>query len=885
VALCARRAVLISGEPGIGKTRLVSEMAAVAHGRGMLVLAGRCDEGLGLPYQPFAEAIEHLAMYGDPALLEAHLRDHGDAVARISPALRRHSRAHEGPARATTDIDRYVMFAAIEDLLAACAVETPVVLVLEDLHWADVHTIMLLRRLITSPASAALLVIGTTRMDELGDEHPLSVLLADAHREPGVERIELAGLEDEAVAELVELIGELDASADRLAPRLRESTAGNPFFITELIKSLSESGELDAAGRCGDLEDSIERSGGIPVSINDTVMRRVRRLGDATIRCLTAAAVIGPDFDLELLLGVAETEGVAVSLDRAVAAGLIAETRRDGAGFQFVHDVIRRCLYSELGPARRADLHRNVALALERRISSGRVGAAELARHWLVAGTPADGDRPLRYAVLAGEEAMAKLAPDDARRWFGLALEQLEGQLDADPGERCRLLIQRGEAERQSGDGSFRDTFLSASALARERGDADALVRAALANSRGLQSATGLVDSERIEVLRAALEVVGDADSPERARLLAILSAELTAEDRTETAALSDAALAMARRICDPETLAAVLNLRYVSIWTYDTHAERLANSREALEACSQLNDPAATALAQHWRAMACLEGDDVTAARAVVGEARELAQRLRQSTLQWFITGDEADIALIDGRLADAERLAASALQIGMSSEPDALPCYTAQLCAILFERGTLAPLVPAVQQAVADNPGIPGFRSTLALALCDAEMPLEAARVLEGELADVFGSLFVDATWLSVMCIYAHVAAELDHHDAAAAIYPMIAPAAGLIAHPGWGVWGPVDLQLGRLALTLGELDRAQAHLAAAADTAARACAPIWAARTRLARARLARARGDAESCNLELRRALAVAAELGCAGLARVAESLLVDSAPRE
>lgn len=816
-----RRAVFVLGEPGIGKTRLVSEFAGVVHGDGTLVVAGRCDDGLELPYQPFVEALEHLVEHAPAELLAAHVEEHGDRVARLVPALRRHG---AGAAQPDGESERYLLYAAIEDLLLAAAREAPLLLVLEDLHWADLPTVRLLRRLLTSPRSGSLMILATCRSSELAADHPLRSLLADLHREVGVLRLELDGLETEHVSDLLRgLDGDAPDGDDRLAAALQQNTNGNPFFITELVRNLAESG--------GDE---------LPVSIAETLGQRIGRLGEDVTRVLGAAAVIGVEFDLDLLAAVAgEGEDVPGAVDRAVAGALVAEL--GGVRFRFAHALVQRYLYSELGGARRTELHRRTAAALERRLAGGPVSVAELARH-AVAGVGTDVDKALSYADLAGQEALAKLAPDEARRWYDVALELAARRREPREDERCSLLICRGEAERLAGVPAFRETLLEAAGIARRTGDDAALVRAALLNTRGMQSETGVVDTERIAMLEAALGVVGDADSPERARLLATSGAELMYSGEWERqVALSDEALAVARRLQDPEALLTVLNMRYVTLLAPAKHAERQANTLEAIPVAGVVGDPLAEFYAYHWRVGVCLEGGDFAEARTWMAREQEVARRLRQPTTLWLTHADEANVALIEGRLEDAARLIQETFDIGQKTEPDALACFMAHQTCLWFETGALAGLAPAVRQVVAQNPGIPGFRSTLALALAEAGELDDAREVLAIDAASGFAELAYDVTWTTVACVYAHVAAVVGDLGAAGRLHELLLPWRSLVAYPYIGAWGPVEHYLGELSLALGDHEAAAEHLEAAAAVNARAGAAGWARRTDALRARV--------------------------------------------
>jgi tetratricopeptide (TPR) repeat protein len=867
------------GEPGIGKTRLVSEVAQAAHAAGTLVLAGRCDDGLDLPYQPFVEALEHLVEHAPAELLQAHVHEHGDLVTRLVPALAKRIPLQTAIAGPASESQRYALYSAIEDLLAEAAEDHPLLLVLEDLHWADLPTVLLLRRLLTSPRGAPMLVLSTCRVGQLGRDHPLRELLADLHREPGVIRLELDGLDTGPVIELLRGLEHdpFAATEQRVAETLKESTNGNPFFITELVRNLAETGALVRAGDRWQAASGVDITAELPLSITETLGRRISRLGPEVGRCLTAAAVIGYEFDLDLLRAVSDEAGVPEVLDRAIEGALLVEIEGEPR-FRFTHALVQRYLYSELGAAARTDLHRRTAIALERRLAGGGISVAELARHW-VAGSGHDVEKALRYAALAGDEALTKAAPDEARRWYGVALELHAKRRDGRDAERCELLIKRGEAERLAGQLVFRETLLEAASLAERIGDPDALVRAALANTRGMQSATGIVDDERIEKLDAALLSVGEGESPERAQLLATQAAELMfSGQRERRSGLSDEALAIARRLDDPDALSTVLNMRFVTLLAPDTHVERMANTEEAITAAGQVTDRLAQFYTYHWRAGVCAEAGDIDGARSWMAREREVSDRLRMPTTLWLSRADEANVAMVDGRLEDAARLVTEAFEIGQASEPDALACYSAQLTCVSFERGTVGDLVPLLEQVVEQNPGIPGFRSTLALALCEAGRLEDARPIVALEASSAFGELAYDVTWLTVACVYARVSARIGDLDAAGRLYELLLPQREMIAYPYFGVWGPVEHYLGSLALALGELDAAEGHLSQAARRSAGLGAPVWANRTALESARLLLARGDASAAQARAADVLAAAKQLGCEGVAREASSLL-------
>jgi hypothetical protein len=875
-----RQAVFVTGEPGIGKTRLVSEVAAQVYGSGALVLAGRCDEALGLSYQPFVEALELLVEHAPRELLTEHIRQYGDSVARLVPALGRRVIEPTPRAAHAGEAERYVLFAAVEGLLSAPGA-SPLVLVLEDLQWADAQTLLLVRRLITSPRPSPMIVISTCRLGQLAKAHPVRELLADLHREPGVTRVDLEGLAAGEVGELIQAIAELPAAGagHELAEALCSGTGGNPFFVIELVRSLAETGTLVQHDGRWWVAGDLDLSSRLPRSITETLERRVGLLGAETGACLRTAAVAGYEFDLDLVAAVSDLGSVADHIEVAVTGGLLVEVDPTGARYRFAHALIRDWLYGEIAVARRVEIHRRIATALERRLAGGGVSVAELAGHWLAAARSADAEKALRYAALAGDEALIRLAPDEARRWYTTALELLAQQRDADEHDRCDLLVRRGEAERNAGELEFRETLLEASRLAQEIDDGDGLVRAALANTRGLQSASGIVDAERIAVLGSALDSVGDEDSLERAQLLATQAVELAFSGEWERRSkLSDEALAIARRLDDIAALSTVLNLRFLTVWAPETHTERLFNTADAVQLAVAAGDPMAEFYAYHWRVAVCIEDADIAQAREFAIRERQVADRFRLPTALWLAACDEANLAMIDGRLEEADALALVAFQAGQESEPDALACYTAQLSYLYFEQGRLGGLVGLLEQVVKDNPGIPGFRSTLALALCDEQRYEHAREVVAIDAAAGFSGLAYDVTWLSVACIYAHAAAQLGDAGACASLYELLSPWQGLVAYPGFGAWGSVSHYLGALAVALGEMTAAERHLSDAAACNRRMGASVWAARTGLQTARLHRARGQRDESRRRLAEVLAVAEKHGCPTIAREAGELL-------
>ena len=431
-----RELLIVSGEAGLGKTTLVAESARSAFDNGACVLFGHCEEDLATPYQLFAEALGQYVTHASEEQLLAHVAVHGSELTRLVPALA--SRIPDLPLSRATDSDteRFLLFAAVVGLLATLSAHQPIVLVLDDLQWADNGSLLLLRHLLVSDTPMRLLVLGTYR-DELSQTHPLIETLAALHRQSAVTRIDLAGLDDNGVVTFLEAVASqlLDDDAFGLAHAIYRETDGNPFFVSEVLRHLTETGAIsqDGTGRWV-APDSLDQLA-LPDSVRMVIGARVGRLGREAGRVLSLASVIGQDFDLDLLARATQTgeDDLLDILDAAAGVSLVRELADAPGRFNFAHALIQHTLYEDLGPTRRARAHRRVAEALEEFCGERpgmRVG--ELARHWIAA-LPIDFAKAIRYSQQAGDAALGALAPADALRYYAQALDLQSEIADPDP--------------------------------------------------------------------------------------------------------------------------------------------------------------------------------------------------------------------------------------------------------------------------------------------------------------------------------------------------------------------------------------------------------------------------------------------------------------------
>jgi class 3 adenylate cyclase len=558
--------LLISGEAGMGKTTLAAEAAQAAFGEGYCVLFGHCEEDLATPYQLFAEALTHFVAHADERQLRACTDQHGAELARLVPALADRIPGLP-PSKATDpDTERYLLFAAVVGLLAALSRSQPVVLVLDDLQWADQGSLLMLRHLATAGQVTRMLVIGTYRDAGLDGSHPLTEALAALHRQARLSRIELTGLDDAEVVALLQAAAgsTLDDTGMSLAHAVHRETDGNPFFVSEMLRHLSETGAIyrDATGRWT-AADALEQMA-LPESVRVVIGARVGRLGQDAARMLSVAAVIGRDFDLDLLALATQTseDELLDVLDAAASVALVREQPGLAGQYSFAHALIQHTLYEDLGPARRARAHRRVAEALEE-LCGDHPGArvAELARHWFNAPQPGALAQAIRYSREAADAALEALAPQDALRYYAQALALSGKAADPDQVLSLDLTVGLGTAQRQTGDPAYRDTLLGAARRAAELGETDRLVRAALASDRGFFSTVGAANAANIEVLETALASL-PADHPDRALVLARLCQELTyGSPLDRRIALGEEAVAIAEASGHDAVIVRVINL------------------------------------------------------------------------------------------------------------------------------------------------------------------------------------------------------------------------------------------------------------------------------------------------------------------------------------
>jgi DNA-binding SARP family transcriptional activator/tetratricopeptide (TPR) repeat protein len=848
---------LVTGEPGIGKTRLLAEFAHAVQKAEALVLYGRCEEEPATPYQPFAEALAPLAV---PDVLVADL---GQLTA-----------GRPGEPASDPEAGRARMFDAVAAWLEELAATRPLVLALDDLHWADRATLLLMRRLATRAQRVPLLLLGSARDAELRSGHPLMDALAEVRRDRPVVRVPLHGLDEAAVATVVEEL--TGTRPDRGAARvLSERTGGNPFFLRELA-----------------LHAGKDEAVALPDAVRDVVAVRAGRLPERARRLLELAAVAGPEFDADLMrAGTGEPEETVLdALDDALRAGLLRELPGTEE-LAFVHALVRDALVGQLSAARRAYLHRRIADALtERAKSAPERWLAPLAHHAL-SGARHDPEPALAYALDAGRQAVERLAWEDAVE----LLERAEGLARgrAAPGRLAEVLVALGDARLRAGETDrARIAFDEAARLAREEPRDDLLARAAL-GAAGLGVTIVAVDEPLVALLEEALERLQPDYASLRVRLLSRLAIALAyAPDEAHRRRLVEEAVTTARELGDARALAVALTASHVVHWAPEHLTARLAAADELLALGERTGDPEIELHGRHWRIVDLLEQGEVAAAEDEILLYERMATEARLPAFSWYVPAWRAAVSGYRGEVGAARRLAheahAQAMRVRDDNAEPALRSnhYTLHVVEETWKEVDLDQL-----RARIASPAGPSYRAYLALCLAELGDHHAARALLDEAVAEGPESMLRDANLVGGLTQLAEASAAVSHAECAATVVPLLEPFADrmVVFVRATALAGSVARPLGRALATAGRIDEAiEALEAAIAADRVRGGIPLAArARRDLAEILLARgAPGDGPRAGALLGEAARTADRLGLAEPVRRARALLASAtaAPR-
>lgn len=797
--------VLISGEPGIGKTRLTEELSASARESGVRVLRGRCWEAEGAPaYWPWVQ------------VLRAYIReehDRGDPA--VQAAMRLLSRfdpvAAPGAPSPDPEASSFQLLDSLAECVAAVARDGPLLLVLEDLHAADEASLIGLTFLAREASQTASLIVGTYRDEDARRSPATGRVVSQLLRE--AQRFDLGPLDASAAADLVEN-GTGVRLSDEEAEQVREATGGNPLFLEQVLPLIADEGSLRQI-----------RDWRVPEGLRDAVRWRLEPLPEEVRSTLSFAGVLGREFDLGLLQEVldCDLERLLAHLTVAAEAGIVRGASGAPTRFEFVHALVRETIYEDLPMADRLTLHERVAAVLARRRElSVPVAVDELAHHQIAAGPLMDPSVAITTSRDAARRAMAIYAYDDAVLHLSNAYRLLEDN-ETDAVARCEMLLELGEAQRRSGSPmAASESYRRAAQLAEEACAPELLARAALgcAADLGGYGFVDRADRSLIELLERALHEFGDRDGSIRVRLLAKLAIELyytPFEERRKEA--SRQARELAERIGDE---AAAVLARYVEQWATlgeDDLEERSLAAEEVSRRAAAVGDRDLFLRGIHLRLVTALEQGDIATVDAELDRYERISHQLRRPDHDWHVQILRSMRAFMAGDLDEAERIAFDAVDAGQRAQGEVAPVlFGVQVCTIRWMQDRLHEVEPAIRLFVERYPSSAWAPATVLAALASGRRD-EALAILDRLSEDGFSGLPREGNWVVMLCHLAVAVAELGAEDHASNLYRLLRPYVGRIAvaNAGATCYGSTSTFLGLLAATAGDTAAAQEHLRA--------------------------------------------------------------------
>jgi len=747
----------------------------------------------------------------------------------------------------------------VADLLASVSRRHGMLLALEDLHWADRPTLLLLRHLARSGGSAPALLVATFRDTEGDLPGELSEALVELRRVEGVEHLTLSGLSDEEVVEFVRRAGgsDLDPAAGELAREITDLTDGNAFLMIELWRTLRETGAL-----------------GSPESVREVVSQRLSRLARPTTAVLEVAAVGGPEFTLDVVRRAAglDERSLLEALDDGVRSGMIEEIPASGPAYRFTHELVRRALYDQLSGLRRAELHLRVGTALEESLGTAPVrGLADVAHHLAAAGALGDTDRAVDYNLQAARAAMVALAFEQAAANFRTAL----GLGVESPSEQAEIQLELGTACHSAGNSAEAvEAFTAVAEIGRAAGDADMLARAAI----GLEGACwgeGGSHKAALELLEEAGAALGGDQSTLRIPLLAALARVVAYRgDQARAEIIRTNAIEMARRLGDQRGLASLLARAYTTRGT-STLEDIVEMLTEARALADELGDVEIQSEAVGWRLATWIALGELEAARRDLAEFVKFSDRGKHPFRSFAAEQMGSAIALCEGHLEEAETRAERAREwASLLRGRDASGIHGIQMFSIRREQGRLAELAPLVRFLANGDGSNAAWRPGLVALLVELGMEDEARKELARVRADGLEP-FREALWLASLTYLADACTAVGDEQIAELVRTELEPHAGTVVVVGYGVacYGAADRYLAMLAATLGDWEVAEAGFEAALDLNRRMGAPTWLAHTAYEYGRMLHTRGrpeDASRAAPMLAEASALAGRIGMPAL---------------
>lgn len=803
----ARQAVFVGGEPGSGKTRLGVEVAKALHTQGVAVLVGTNYPELSRPYQPMVEALNHLLISASPGELTHLMPDGASELLRITPHVRRHSPDLADPKPGEQEY-RLELFDAYSGFISATAGERPLALILEDMHWSSAPTRLLLSHLIQTITDVPLFVFATMRTQAPDRSEDLALAIADLYRLPGISRIDLGGLESPEIESYLRQEGANEHDhLKETAAILRDQTGGNPFFIREMWRQMSQSGGFRAL-KAGSFAPS--------PTVRDALDRRLQSFSESEKLVLELAAIAGDTFDLRDIAsaGGLSREVVLEAFDTTIEYGLIRA--HEQTSFAFQHALIRQALLAGLTASRSAKLHARLAEAIEPRFAHEPQLATLLSRLYGHAKALGYEDKTVHYLIEAAGLAERGLAHEEA----ALLWEQA-ARLVADRAKRDEVLLVSAQSHLRAGD------FANARRIYREV-QTSLDPRTSMLAAVGFENASwrpGHHGQEALEILKSSLSLLpADPTDPDYvSAVTAIGRAHTFAGNLVEGAQIGTSALEMARSLGDEKLIAEALVASLLQIQTLPgSSAIGLQRATELREIALRTGEYDRLGPAGACRAFASYMGGNITGWYSGWGDIQTAVARTAQPFWEWVVGCHEHCHHFMQGEFALAEATAERIRELGYGfGSDDTEGPYGIQMYMVKRETGQLEGVRPLIDTDAGDagtwRPGLLALYTELGL-----DDP--ARRLLRELLGNLRSAEKGAGIWPAVLVFLAEAAIHLRDQDAIAIVYPLMAEYAGynLVAGQSVAVFGSSDRYLAQMRAVTGNLDEAEAHFekAMAAD-----------------------------------------------------------------
>lgn len=805
-----RQLILISGEAGIGKTRCAEALADLAEDQGALVLWGRCREEAGAP--PYWPWVQILRGYVDASSLDEVRLNMGAAVkdiAALVPELLDSSQATHLNRDVVTDSSpaRFRTFDAIRQFFHQAAQQVPIMLALDDLHWADAPSLSLLEFLSQELLRVRLLIVGTYRDADAYKMTPLLRTLGALSRDSECRRVGLSGLPQSAIGEVAERLCDVSLS-DSAIRAIYQQTDGNPLFAIELIKVLID----ENAG--GEISTVPAR---IPAGIRETIGRRLSRLADQCNELLGVAAVHGRHFSVREIAACTncEVQAVLALLEPAVQAGIVQSTVDAPGNWQFTHALIRETIYEALSTADRLRLHAQAGDALAA-VHAGRPEPAltRIAHHYYRASALGYRENAVVYALRAAESAVRIYAYEEALLHYDRAIETLESAGFLHDERLARAYILKGCALRLLGQPDRAiDVLLEAVNRTRVTRNAELLVDVLVFLAMASQH---IAQRHMIPLLERVLALLPEVDSVARAKALATFAfAQRTLTDRSRLHRLVDESLRMAGRICDNTARCACYQLTVLALrGDPETLGRRILLGEEYVAAARSVGSADLLAEAYYWQALNYFEAGQLETLEILLDEYERLSTA-RFGLHEYYARTHRVTLALLRGEWVDLESRIEELLEIGAKTRRgDADGVYGAQMFALNRDLGRLHTLAPQIK-ALAASASMRIWEPGLMLIYAEIGLLPEARSIFERLVDRECAAVGKDDMYAARLVFYAQTCCALADTRRAESLYGLLLPyARQTVNHPTAVCFGATDLYLAMLACTANRPELAREH-----------------------------------------------------------------------